>query len=356
VLLAHTTLSLLATLMTPPTLAPPAAVAEALALGPPEIGVHGELACPAPELVAARVRPLLPDDVALPPGTWIDLRAPAGTGGGGPSRLQVALVGAIGSPDVPIGTVRLVASCEDTADEAAVLIAAWLARYETPPASVDVVVEGDPAGAASRRRDREDPDARLNASRFRGTVGLAAGLVQGLAGAATPQAAIEGALLRASGPRRRLVARLSLSLSGTRALALGPGSSQWQRLAGVLAVGWRERLGRAPGATVDGPDGADGSFFVELTGGPIVADSRVAGTGYGSDFRSSGIDAGVAPALRIGWNTEPGATLPLELWLELGCHMWVRAHEVVTTNPPMSRRLPWLDAALSLGTSFGPGR
>jgi hypothetical protein len=354
VLLAQTTLSLLATLVTPPTLAP-----AVLALARPEIGVRGELACPAPELVAARVRPLLPDDVTLPPGTWIDLRAPAGNGGGGPSDLQVAIVGGVGSPDVSIGTVRVVASCEDAADEAAVLIAAWLARYETPPASVDLVVERATAGAS--RADREDPDARLRASRFRGTLGLAAGLVQGLAGAATPQAAIEGALLRASGRRRRLVARLSLSLSGTRALPLGPGSSQWQRLAGVLAVGWRERLGGAPfppsaTTTVGRPDRTDASFFVELTGGPIVADSRVAGTGYASDFRSSGIDAGVAPALRIGWNTEPGATVPFEMWLELGCHMWVRAHEVVTANPAMSRRLPWLDAVLSLGTSFGLSR
>jgi hypothetical protein len=364
VLLAQTTLSMLAALVTP-----------VWALGPSEIGVHSELACPAPELVAARLRSLVPDDVALAPGTRIDLRA---SGADGPSNPQVppvghlvhvVIAGVTGAPDVPIGTVRLDASCDDAVDQAAVLIAAWLGRYETPaPVGFDVEVAttlaSPQAEHPSVEQDREDPDVRRHASRFRGTLGLAAGLVQGLAGPATPQGAIEGVLLRASGARRRLVARLSLSLSGTRSLPLGPGSSQWQRLAGVLAVGWREGLGPAPVGPaaptgVGSPDGFGGPFFIELAAGPIVADSRVAGTGYASDFRSSGIDAGLAPALRIGWtgwSTRPRATVPFEIWLELGGHMWVRVHEVATANPPMSRRLPWLDAVLSLGTGFGLGQ
>jgi hypothetical protein len=383
VLLAQTTLSLLATLVTPMRVTP------VLALGPSDIGVHGDLACPAPERVAARLRPLVPDDVTLPPsatapgiwppgarapGIWIDLRAPGGSGADGSSNLsvpavgrfvQVVIVGSAGAPDVPIGTVRLDASCDDAVDEAAVLIAAWLGRYET---TASAGFDLEPATARSvhhedleHLEDREDPDASRQVSRLRGSLGLAAGLVQGLAGPATPQGAVEGVLVRAYGLRRGLVARLSLSVSGTRSLPLGPGSSEWQRLAGVLAVGWRERLGSAPfgpSATTPGgaTDGPDGSFFVELSGGPIVADSRISGAGFATDFRSSGIALGLAPAVRIGWNTNPRVTVPFELWLELGCHMWVSVHEVATANPTMSRRLPWLDGVLSLGTSFGLGQ
>jgi hypothetical protein len=387
VLLAQTTLSLLAALtLVTPTLLAPARVTPVLALGASEIGVHSELACPAPDLVAARLRPLVPDDVALPPGTRIDLRR---SDADRPSSLQAAppdgplvhvvIVGAGGAADVQIGTVRVDTSCDDAVDEAAVLIAAWLGRYETP-ASVAFEVEAattlaSPQAERGSEQDREEPDARRHASRFQGTLGLAAGVVQGLAGPATPQGALEGVLLRASGARSRLVARLSLSVSGTRSLPLGPGSSQWQRLAGVLAVGWRERLGPAPSepaGTIDlgSPDGLGGGpFFVELAAGPIVADARIAGSGYASDFHSSGIDLGLAPALRIGHvgsllgrvgsvgsNTRPRASVPFEIWLELGCHMWVTVHEVVTASPPMSRRLPWLDAVLSLGTSFGLGQ
>lgn len=365
-----------------------------LVLGTPALGVRGEFACPAPEMVASLLRPLLPEEAVLPPGAWIDLAVAAGTGTGtgtgadGPSEFVLKLVRANGATPVPIGRLRVSASCEAAAEEAAVLIAAWVANYETPtsadldalPTAVgsagSLAADSEPLDAANlapqkgptipslvESKPRIAPDPRAPESRqpvrWFGRLGLSAALTQGTAGTTAGLGSVEGMVLGSWSHPGWMVARLSVSLSGVRTLPIGPGTSNWQRLGGVLAVGWRRYLGTtaATGADVPVLPGSS-SFYVELTGGPMVADSMLVGSGYASDFRSSGIDVGLAPAARLGWQAGRRITAwsSVEGWIELGCIAWVRPHEVVVINPTMSRRLPWLDAVLSLGVSFGAGR
>lgn len=275
--------------------------------------VEGPSLCPTPAAVEERLRSL-----ASATGGGEVARLATGEGG-----LRVTLVRADGT-EAGSRTVAGEHSCDELADAAAVMIAAWQLegaarpRLPAPPPPVVVAAAPAPAPAAA--------PAATPASRRRWELG--AGLGAALAGADLAPAALVVASL---GDRLGLQARALVS--GNRETALPGGRASWRRA--LLAAGPHLRSGGA-------------RLFGEAHLGGGLSWLSIDGEGFANAQRHDDLVAGLEGGLRLGWN-RAGA----RPWLELGAAYWPIRSVVYQLPDQRSAALPRLEGRASLGLSYG---
>jgi hypothetical protein len=249
--------------------------------------VAGET-CPAPADVEGRVRAIL----HLPPerelaegyvaerheaGLYVELRAPDST--------------LIGQRTLP-GQ----GSCDDLAQAAAVVLAAWLsdvhpdfagALPEAPPPAPEPEKPAEPVPQPSppppparppRQAPSREPAPRPEPATHRLRVSLGAGLE--LSG----KLALQGRAQLAYVPRGRgFGIEAFAAISTTRSDSLGPGTIRWRRWPVGVGPVWR---------------GGEGWTW-EVAAGPTLAWLRFAGSGFDHPSASSGAQWGASASVRL---------------------------------------------------------
>jgi hypothetical protein len=315
------------------------------------------MTCPSPSAVTERLRPLLGEGSFAPSRVSIELSDVTGPGPAAPRRVSVRITrddGAVSS----LQSLPLSASCEDAANEVAVLLAAgWGARLHTPPVE-DLILPGEPrtsagarppagsrvavdattvVGSASPSLDRPEPVSAGDAkgSRWSGALGLAAGALRGETAGTAVQGSVDATLLF-SPP---WLARAVVLASGERHLAVASGDAIWRRIGLSLGGGRRWQARRQTGALL----------YLDATMGLMAAYSPVRGVGFLDDHATGSVDLGVVPAARLGWRAR---RLPVDIWVELGANLWITEHQVTVGGVDGSRVLPRLEGFATAGASY----
>lgn len=270
------------------------------------IGITGATICPTPGEIAARLGELVPD-------------------AGAPAREQVVVAGEAGALTLElrdaggrsIARRRLEpAACDELAQAAAVVIAAW---------ATDIKPDGAPEVVLPRAR----PPSKVGFE-------LAGGFVASLAGGTSFAPGGELALTL-GGRRSRVLGRLAFDGFATRNLAVGnssPAHVSYTRASVGLGPVVRFRPSR---------------FLFDLHAEASLALSYVAGIGYarsqlGYDA-DVGLGGGARAAVRLGWAAP---------FLAASVVGWLRPTTVIVTGPGGgSPSLPAFELWLSAGIGFG---
>jgi hypothetical protein len=306
---------------------PIAVVLAAAPAAPTSIDVRGTATCPSPALVAASLRPLLPADAAMPPDARLevdDVPPPAGL----TPQIEVRLVHA--PTGAPLASRRLdkYASCEETAQALAVVIATWAARYNPVPSATLPLPDAKPAGTPHVL-----VRAPLRASRLLVSAGAGSGVIAAGRGSSAPFAAVELDARRADRP---WAMRLSAVAIGERTLAFGPGVAAWSRMVASPGVSWRW----------GGP-----SAFAEIGLGALIGAAFVQGRGFARDQQTVSLDLGGEPWARVGARL---AAVPVTVWVGAAALVWAREQRVFVEGVPGAASLPRLDAMLGGGIAWTP--
>jgi hypothetical protein len=279
--------------------------------------VEGPSECPTPAAVQERLAPLLPPDtgrgaslvelVNEPDGLRISLRRADGTLAG-------------------TRTIGGVHSCDELADAAAVMIAAWqtdAAAGEPAPAPPPPPVA--PPVAAVKTAPPAAPPPASPAVRWE----LGAGGGASLSGNAIAPAALLLGEVSAGGPLG-LAARASVS--GNREVVLPGGGARWRRA--LFALGPRLQLVR-------------GRALAQAHLGAGVSWLAIAAHGYPDARRHDDLMAGLSGGLRVGWS-RAGA----RPWVDLGAAFWPVRSILYQLPDERTATLPRLELLLTLGLSF----
>jgi hypothetical protein len=286
---------------------------------PPGFQVDAEPACPDPGEVVRRLAALNP---ALPAGDRAHIKSGAGS-------LQIEL----SRSGQPLGVRRLAAqgSCDDLAEAAAVVIAAWESQLSTsgalPLPTLDhpaaakpaVITVAQPAQPAQPR-------------------GVAAELWLGFAGSVAAAGFAPGATADVTLARRGSPWAGSLAVYGAdlRDQPLGAGHVSWTRVTGAL--GPRYRLARR-------------NICLDLTPQLLGALVWIDGQGYENNRNDSGFDIGIGAAARLAW-----ARAKLAPWIGVALSGWLREQTIRVAGLAGSTDLPQLEVLGMAGVALGVPR
>ncbi len=294
----------------------PLALASVLA----SISVSGETSCPSARQVASRLVELLPQDD-------VDGVLQIAAEGGAVRAVLRRRSGEI------VGSRRFEATsaCGDLADLVAVAVAAWQS---------DVHAEFPDTRAPATRRPAARPagTARATATPARPRrIEIEAGLFTHLAPAAPRPSGALGASVGAGWVPAAggLGARLGVRAEREHHLPLGAGAVRWQRVSAALGPCFGVALGPT-------------RWRLEGQALLVGALLRVRGAGFPEGGRRTrAFDPGVVGGVRLSRRAAP-----VSPWLELGIEAWGKRHEVLQSTD-LTRTLPRVGGALSLGASFG---
>jgi hypothetical protein len=331
----------------------PTASSSLLSQAPGGVEIRGDIRCPTAGEVREHLQPLLSGPPAeLPPTDWLELRDLPVEGPGTPDlELRLARTGLDGPPPVALalGARRIVrlASCAQTAEKIAVIVASWIGNYPTPPATLPGMTVAAPealetpaAGAPASLISGQPPSLQRQASSSRRSdavfaVGVAGGAVSGRVGGVAPEIQAEGEVSLAP----RLLLRLTATGAGSREIPINDARATWQRLTVMpsAAAVWRSPKGR----------------FVELGGGALVAVTRARGQGFATNQSDIGLELGLAPSARLGTRLEGRA---VSIWLGATAPIWLRptraAVDGLPAGEPSTVGLPWWELSIAAGVTF----
>ena len=301
------------------------------------LDVRGSTSCPTPAEVVERLGPLWPQSADLPRGSWLEL-AGVTSGEEAPHAVEVRLMRAAGAEALAMRRLPAAATCADTAQAIAVVVATWAARYTplpvlplavpqpTPAAPTRLVTTSSVAAQTSARAPAPIAFARLSAG---------AGVVVASRGGSAPFIALEG---RARPRGSRWAARLELELVDERAIALGAGTASWSRQ--TLSPGLVHTWGTS-------------DAFAELGAGALLGSAALQGRGFARNQNATSFDAGVTPWARAGARL---AAVPVTLWAGAGALVWLRPQAVAVGNTATNQTLPRLDLMAGGGVAWFFGR
>src|SRR5437764_3407381 len=284
------------------------------ALGVAAPDVRGDGDCPSAQEVAARLRPLLPPGVEVPPDSWLELTVTqqAASSAGEPVR-QIDLRMLTTGVASPIGARRLASngSCAEAAEAVAVVAASWLVDYSTtpaPPLWLPAAVSPAAGPAASTVLTRAPRGAaRPAGTRLAFDFAAGAGMTTAAVGTGAPFLTAEVDMRRSGSAS---AARLVLLATGARTVELGSGTAAWQRLVGGVGVarGWG-----APAA------------FLQIGIDALAGATLIDGRGFARSESTTSLDVGGGPSVRAGAGL---AALPVTVWASAGAIGWLREQRV----------------------------
>ena len=304
-------------------------LATAAAGGPPAIAVRGDSRCPTAPEVAAALAGL------LPPGAMTGAaREVVELSGQHSTSVSVRLTNA---QNQVLAEKRLPESlsCAERARAAAVIVAAWEARFAAPPPIDGPPVQPPPLAPAPPR------PAAPGASLTRAAPPLVApAAVEVEAGAAVlaslaggglaPGIALDLGLSR--GNARRALGLTAVAV-GTHQEAVGSARGTWRRY----------------GAGVDLRGGARaGAFDLQARAGVLLTALAVTGDGLPQIAGATLFDPGALVGLRA--RLRAGALAP---WLEATAVYWPRMHDLYVRGTSFTAPLPAFESWLCAGVSLG---
>jgi hypothetical protein len=216
--------------------------------------------------------------------------------------------------------------CRSRAQDAALVIAAWLDTVSSDPVGLPLPVPAAsaPAPAPVRRMPLPPPP------RFLLGVGAFASVdSQGAGG----MLATEAVWLRLAG---RLGVRAGISIPLPRTMTVGPGTSRWWRP--VLDVGLALPI-------------SQGTWNFAASAGPALGLLVVAGQGFDKNHSEVVPSWGALAGLRLSYRRASGGAA----WAELRGLLWPGAQSIrndVVGSAPRESTLPRFEGHLGLGFSF----
>jgi len=343
------------------------------------VNVRGTSTCPTPQEIAERIPPLLSDEASFPADSWIEVREEV-VAHTGLRQAHLSLGHKTDKAITPMGTLRLVGTCDDAASEIAVFAATWSARYETPAATelrlptLGALAQDDddasatPPGPASVPSSPSPPEPTANpevspaeaspARHLDSPSATATARAEPAATASRPMSiGVSGGAIRGldSNTAPRLGVVVSAPLFLTNEAWLGRLSAWWDAprtvsFRTVNASGSWLRLGVSPGVA---RRWERGQLFFEAGGDLILAYLRVDGSGFETNFSYGRIDVALAPSGRVGWRSLDG---DWNYWLGVGTSVWLSRRQLSASGTDETRQLPSVDALASLGCDFWLGR
>jgi hypothetical protein len=219
------------------------------------------------------------------------------------------------------------ASCQARAQDAALIIAAWLDTRNADPLGLPVPV-------AARAKEPQVP------ARSRDTLVLARPRLSLGAGAfASLDAQGAGAVLSGDVTWLRLAGRFglrgTLSFPLPREMAVGSGRSRWWRP--VLALGLHLPI-------------TEGTWALATDAGPALGLLIVSGSGFDHNHVDQALSWGASAGLRLAHQRGRAA-----YWAELRAWLWPGTQNVredVRGSAPRLTALPLIEGHLGLGVSF----
>jgi hypothetical protein len=303
-----------------------------------DLDVRGGSTCPTPTEVAERAGPLLSVDRGLPPGLIlrVDDVGPA------PSNRQddpAQVLPFAPSAEIevslerdgdltPVASRRLArhGACIELAEAAAVVVATWAARYDTPV----------PRNLAPEETIVAEPLLRVTTSpvpRHLITWSLGGSAWMGTAteGGFAPQGSVE-VTARVRGTH--WFGRVLVAGAGERSFPVGAASAGWRRLIVLPSVGriWGE------------------SIFWEVSAGPVAGPVFVNGQGFSPNHGDVALDIGFSPTARLGFRPISGSGTAV--WLGTSAIAWLRPHRLSVDMSTSRFTLPWLDLLAGVGLTY----
>ncbi len=275
----------------------------------PALTVEAEGSCPSPAAVEARLAGLAPAAGADPLVARIS-RVRQG--------IRLRLVRRADEALLAERTFVADRPCVALADDAALILATWLAAPESG-------VTLEPPAAPPEASRRAIPAAPLTIA-----VGLAGGVAAGRAGGLGGTGAPELTVGRRG---RAAVARLfaALPLQDRRAPLAG-GEIRWRRTGLGLGLGLRAGRGRVSAG---------------IEGGLQAARLAIAGSGFDEDRESRGYDLGARAGGRIGLRAGPA-----EIFLDLALSGWSGRQRVLVEGAGDRDLLPRLELGATMGLAL----
>jgi hypothetical protein len=214
-----------------------------------------------------------------------------------------------------------VRGCDERAQAAAVIVAAWQSRLRTTTESAAIVTPS--AVALTQPAPAAPAGARIRLTEL--------GVGAWVAATATSVApgAVAFATLGRGGPLRPLV---GASAGAAQRQPVGAGSISWSR--------WTALLG------AETPVAGFASAALEAGGALALARTRLVGAGFDENARGTRLDPGLAVQLRAHATGRAGA------WLSLSTLLWPRAQRIVVSGSSAWRDLPRWEFSLGAGVSW----
>lgn len=212
------------------------------------------------------------------------------------------------------------ATCAETAELAAVVLASW--ESDVHPAFV-----GAPAEVSPRRGLAEPVSAPARPASFDLAAGVGLGWASGSAAVASLAATWVG---RGEG----IGARLWGSLDGARTLTLEPGSARWGRASAGAALAWRRGSGR---------------IALDAFAGAGIGRLSATGSGFGTDKSA----VSFSPVASAGGRVALWSTAHVAAWLGVETAWWLRRQTVYRSPDGLARDVPSFEVAALLGLAVG---
>lgn len=258
--------------------------------------------------------------------------------GGASRRLRVEIVAGDGAV-LLLRELGGEGSCDERAEAAAVVVAAWLAQDATaspaatsPSPSPSPPISSSPSSSPSPSPPiSSSPSSSVSSSSSSGRweFAAAAGVVAGTA----PALRVDTLWAPFRG---RAMLRASLLLEGTRESALAGGQARWLRGAAGLGLGYRL---------------SGGAVAADLTLDALLGAVRVSGAEFTTSQSSWGGDLGGAAGVQV--MRARGRVRPLLGFSVLG---WLGQHRAEVGGVTETRAIPRVDFLVMVGLGFGGGR
>lgn len=262
--------------------------------------------------------------------------------GGASRRLRVEIVAGDGAV-LLLRELGGEGSCDERAEAAAVVVAAWLAQDATAsPAATSPSPSPSISSSSSSSSSPSPPissspssspsssiSSSSSSSSGRWEFAAAAGVVAGTA----PALRVDTLWAPFRG---RAMLRASLLLEGTRESALAGGQARWLRGAAGLGLGYRL---------------SGGAVAADLTLDALLGAVRVSGAEFTTSQSSWGGDLGGAAGVQV--MRARGRVRPLLGFSVLG---WLGQHRAEVGGVTETRAIPRVDFLVMVGLGFGGGR
>ncbi len=256
--------------------------------------------------------------------------------GGASRRLRVEIVAGDGAV-LLLRELGGEGSCDERAEAAAVVVAAWLAQdataspAATSPSPSPSISSSSSSSSSPSPPISSSPSSSVSSSSSSGRweFAAAAGVVAGTA----PALRVDTLWAPFRG---RAMLRASLLLEGTRESALAGGQARWLRGAAGLGLGYRL---------------SGGAVAADLTLDALLGAVRVSGAEFTTSQSSWGGDLGGAAGVQV--MRARGRVRPLLGFSVLG---WLGQHRAEVGGVTETRAIPRVDFLVMVGLGFGGGR
>lgn len=291
------------------------------------VDVRTTATCPTAQGISERLRPFLPATSGAAGERDVALVDVLDTRPDGTTDLMIRLL----RPDTSeVGNrrVALTGTCDEMAEAAAAILAAW----ETDPRSEGAPVE---EAAAPPAKDQPvilaGPPSKAGGWTMLVGAGAGAALVGGVAACGTVE-------VSAGKDDSHWQARASASAQTARTLDLSTGRASWDHTSFAAGLLWHT-LGS--------------TWRFSLDAGPVLGWAKFAGTGFAPNRQQRVFEYGGTAGVRLGrtWGR-------LTLWAETRATLWLPNKQATVKDPnhpeslPASRDLPSYDATVGLGLSL----